>query len=71
MTQNKLYYTAAEVAQLLNISVGATYKLFRDWNKELEAKNYLVIAGKIPIKYFYDKIYGGCPADVEGMVANG
>lgn len=59
MTPNKLYYTAAEVAQLLGISVGATYKLFRDWNKELSDKHYLVIAGKIPVAYFKEKVYGG------------
>lgn len=64
MTPNKLYYTAAEVAQLLGISVGATYKLFREWNKELSTKHYLVIAGKIPVAYFNEKVYGGCQSEV-------
>ncbi len=69
MSQNKLYFTAAEVAQMLGISVGQAYRMFRQWNKELEEKHYLVIAGKIPVKYFYEKIYGGCPDEVG--VANG
>lgn len=69
MIESKLYYTAAEVAQLLDISIGASYKLMRGWNRELEQKHYLVIAGKIPIKYFYEKIYGGCPNEME--VSNG
>lgn len=69
MSQSKLYFTAAEVAQMLGISVGQAYRMFRQWNKELEEKHYLVIAGKIPVKYFYEKIYGGCPDEVG--VANG
>lgn len=60
MSQNKLYFTAAEVAQMLGISVGQAYRMFRQWNKELEEKHYLVIAGKIPVQYFLEKIYGGC-----------
>ncbi len=48
MTETKLFYSAAEVAQLLGISVGQTYRLMRQWNKELAAKHYLVIAGKYP-----------------------
>ncbi len=66
MTENKLYFTAAEVAKMLDISVGQAYRIFRQWNKELAEKNYLVIAGKIPVKYFYEKIYGG-----EMRAANG
>lgn len=67
--ENKLYFTAAEVAKMLDISVGQAYRFMRSWNKELEEKNYLVIAGKIPVKYFYEKIYGGCPN--EAVTANG
>lgn len=67
MKQNKLYYTATEVAQLLDISVSATYKLLRKWNKELEAKNYLVIAGKIPVKYFCEKVYGDYQSEMEAV----
>lgn len=60
MTETKLFYSAAEVAELLGISVGQAYRLMRTWNKELEEKHYLVIAGKIPVQYFLEKIYGGC-----------
>lgn len=78
MTETKLFYSAAEVAQLLGISVGQTYRLMRGWNKELEAKHYLVIAGKIPVQYFNEQIYGGgqaakisASADKEGETDNG
>lgn len=69
MNENKLYFTAAEVAEMLGISVGQAYRFMRTWNKDLEQKHYLVIAGKIPVKYFYEKIYGGCPG--EAGAANG
>lgn len=63
MTETKLFYSAAEVAQLLGISVGQTYRLMRGWNKELAAKHYLVIAGKIPVQFFNEQIYGGGQAE--------
>lgn len=59
MTETKLFYSAAEVASLLGISVGRTYRLMRGWNKELAAKHYLMIAGKIPVQFFNEQIYGG------------
>lgn len=63
MTETKLFYSAAEVSQLLGISVGQTYRLMRQWNAELAAKHYLVIAGKIPVAYFHEIIYGGINTD--------
>ncbi len=63
MTETKLFYSAAEVSQLLGISVGQTYRLMRQWNAELADKHYLVIAGKIPVAYFHEKIYGGGNVD--------
>lgn len=70
MQETKLFYTAAEVAKMLNISVGQAYRLMRDWNKELEQKHFLVIAGRIPVKYFEEKIYG-CFSTSEMVTANG
>ena len=59
MNSTKLFYTAAEIADLLGISVGQAYKIIRVWNAELARENYLVIAGKIPIEYFNEKMYKG------------
>lgn len=58
MQETKLFYTAAEVASMLGISVGQSYKILRQWNEELQKKHYLVIAGKIPVKFFLEKVYG-------------
>lgn len=59
MNENQLFYSANEVAHLLGISVGQTYRLMREWNKALAAKHFLVIPGKIPVQYFNEQIYGG------------
>lgn len=59
MNNMKLFYSAAEIAKMLDISVGQAYKIIRAWNTELAKENYLVIAGKIPVEYFNEKMYKG------------
>lgn len=54
----RVYYSAAEIAQMLGVSMGKAYKILREMNQELEAKGYLTIAGKIPVEYFKEKWYG-------------
>lgn len=54
----KMYITADEVAELLGVSRGYAYKLIRGLNKELSAKGFRVISGKVPTKYFQEKFYG-------------
>lgn len=57
-TENKIYLTAPEMADLLGISLGQAYKIIRGLNKELEKDGYLIIAGKVPKKYFEKRWYG-------------
>ncbi len=54
----KIYYTADEVSQLLGISVSTSYRIIRNLNKELGSKGFIVLAGKLPIKFFEEKYYG-------------
>lgn len=54
----KVYLTAKELAEILGVSVGHSYKLIQKLNKELSEKGYIVVAGKIPIKYFEERYYG-------------
>ncbi|MCR4599378.1 MAG: helix-turn-helix domain-containing protein [Acetatifactor sp.] len=58
MNNAKIYLTAEEVAKILGISKGHSYKLIRKMNKELEAKGFLFVAGKIPVAYFEERYYG-------------
>lgn len=55
---DKIYITAPELAQMLGISDGQAYKLIRGMNQELKKGGYLVIAGKVPKRYFEKRWYG-------------
>jgi len=56
--EKKIYYTAEEVSVMLGISIGTSYRIIRNLNKELKSKGFIVIAGKLPIRYFEEKYYG-------------
>lgn len=55
----KIYYSATDIATMLGASMGKAYKILREMNKDLENKGFLTIAGKIPVEYFKQKWYGG------------
>lgn len=55
----KIYYGAEDIAKMLGVSMGKTYKILREMNKDLASKGFLTIAGKIPVEYFKEKWYGG------------
>ena len=54
----RIYYTAEDVSELLGVSMGTSYRIIRGLNKDLAKKGFIVIAGKLPIKYFNEKYYG-------------
>lgn len=54
----KVFLTAEEVAEILGISKGHSYKLIQRMNHELADRGYLVVAGKVPVKYFEERYYG-------------
>ncbi len=58
MANRKVYFTAQEVAAILGVSLGHSYKLIRKMNEELAEKGYLCVAGKIPVAYFEERYYG-------------
>ncbi len=58
MKENKIYITASELSELLGISLGHAYKLIRSMNKELEESGYMIVAGKLPRKYFEKRWFG-------------
>ncbi len=53
-----LYYTANEVMEMLGISRGHAYKIVKRLNEELASKGFIVVAGKVPKKYFAEHFYG-------------
>lgn len=59
MTENnKIYITASELADMRGVSVGHAYKLIRKLNQEFEKDGFLVIAEKVPRRYFEKRWYG-------------
>jgi len=55
----KSYLTANEVAEIVGGKPCTGYKIIRELNKELKAKGFIAIAGKVSKKYFEEKYYGG------------
>lgn len=55
---NCLYYTALEVAEILGVSRGKAYKIVKELNEELKSAGYIIVAGRVPKKYFCEKYYG-------------
>lgn len=56
--RKNLYLTAPEVAEMLGVSRGHAYKIVKQLNEELAGRGYIVIAGKVPKKYFAEHFYG-------------
>lgn len=56
----KLYYTAKEVAEMLDVSVSHAYKVIREANMELSSKGFYVRAGRVSRKYLDSKVYDLC-----------
>ena len=50
---------AAEVAEILGISKSSAYRIIGKLNKELEAKGYIVISGRVSEQYLSERFYGG------------
>lgn len=55
----KIWLSAKEISELLEISLSSAYKIIRKLNSELADKGYLVIPGKIPKAFFDERWYGG------------
>ena len=56
--EKRFYLTAAELSDLMGISIGHAYKLIRDMNAELAKEGYIVVAGKVPKRYVEKRCYG-------------
>ena len=39
----KIYYSAEDIAKMLGVSMGKSYKILREMNKELAGKGFLTI----------------------------
>lgn len=53
----KVWISAKELAEILNVSVSKAYKLIATLNKELVDQGFLTIPGKIPVTYMKERFY--------------
>ena len=58
MSNQSIYITAPELAQVMGVSNGHAYKLIRAMNTELKKQGYMTIAGKLPRAYLEKCLYG-------------
>ena len=56
--QMAVLMTAKEISEELGISKTLAYQIMEKLNKELEAKGYFVIKGKVSRRYLSEQIYG-------------
>ena len=53
----KKFIRVDEVAKELEISESHAYKIMRKLNRELEAKGYITVAGRVKRQYFNERFY--------------
>ena len=65
MTDNN-FMRVEDVARELDVSKSYAYKIVQKLNKELEAKGYITISGRVNRQYFLERTcYGGSAEDSE------
>lgn len=64
--QKRFLMTADEIMEELGVSRSFAYKLMQRMNKELMAKGFTVINGKVSRKYFEEQFYGMADAQRNG-----
>lgn len=54
----KIYYSATDIVEMLDVSKATAYKIIREMNEELKEAGYIILQGKVPKAYFCEKWYG-------------
>lgn len=52
---SKQFITAEEVAEIMGYSVRGGYAVIQRLNEELKSHGYIIRAGRVPRKYFYER----------------
>ena len=57
-SDNRSVLRCGDVMEILGVSDGKAYKIIRQLNKELEAKGFHTITGRVSRQYFEESFYG-------------
>lgn len=52
---DKLFLDANDIVKIMGVAKPTAYALMRRLNRELEAKGYIVICGKVSTQYFFER----------------
>ena len=50
------FWRAKDVAEILQCSVSKAHKLMAQWNKELAARGFVTMQGRVPRRYAIDRL---------------
>lgn len=53
------FYSVEDVVTILGISRPKAYAIMRTLNMELSEKGFIVVSGKVSVRYFNEKLYIG------------
>lgn len=56
MSKTKLFYNVYDVMSLLNVKLSKAYQIIRKLNNELSADGYMIVAGRVPVKKFNERM---------------
>ncbi len=52
----KDYYRVKDVMEIMQVKETQAYKIMRELNKELKFKGFITVRGRVPRKYFEERI---------------
>ncbi|MCI9616999.1 MAG: LysR family transcriptional regulator [Eubacterium sp.] len=55
MAENYFIF-AGEICQILNVGETKAYSIIKELNEELKQKGFLVMRGRCPRKYFFERL---------------
>lgn len=58
MREEKVYLNVCDVMEITGKRQSKSYSIIRQLNRELENQGYYIIQGKVPKKYFFERIGG-------------
>lgn len=61
---SKYYITGPEIAEVIGCSEGKGYEIARELNRQLKEQGFIVVAGRVPLRYFNERFYGGVETEV-------
>lgn len=57
MNDKDRFIRVEEVMEILQVGQTTAYKIIRQLNDELKSKGYIVVMGRVPRKYFNERVY--------------